>query len=188
MKKHKKLICTAAAAAAALALSACGKEAEPSVNYEQPVRTLAQTMQAYDERGYLACFTSAAAQSYRSSKDYNEDFIELLYPASASEQKLTMSIVSHEELDEKAIEKLEKEYVKTFSKRIKITKAVKMEVRFKLYQKNLKRTDLKDITVVRVNNTWYIYGSVIDDFNFLSDAAFFSDIIKSANGSDDSDE
>lgn len=184
MKKLKKLICVSAAALT-LALCACGKESEPSVNYEQPVRTLAQTMQAYDERGYLACFTSAAAQSYKNSKDYNEDFIHLLYPESSSGQKLTLSVVSHEELGEKAIEELEKDYVKTFSKRIKITKAEKLSVRFKLYQKNLKRTDLKDITVVRVNNTWYIYGEVIDDFSFVSDAAIFSDIIRSGSSSAD---
>ena len=186
MKKLKTIICISAAALT-LILSACGSETEQSVNYEQPVRTLAQTMQAYDERGYLACFTSAAAQSYKDQREYNDDFIQLLYPESASGQKLTVSVVSHEELDEKGIEELEKDYVKTFSKRIKITKAVRMEVRFKLYQKNLKRTDLKEITVVRVNNTWYIYGEVIDDFNFVSDAAIFSDIIRPASDSSDDD-
>ena len=163
-----------------MSLSSCGKEPEQSVNYEQPVRVLAKTMQEYDEDGYLACFTSAAAQSYKSQKDYNEEFIQLLYPESASGQKLTLSITDHKELDDKEIEKLEKEYVKTFRRRIKITKAERLSVRFKLFQKNLKRTDNKEITVVRVNNTWYIYGEVIDDYNFVSDAGIFSDMIKSA--------
>ena len=57
-------------------------------------------------------------------------------------------------------------------------------MRFKIYQKNLKRTDLKDIIVVRVNNIWYIYGSVIDDFDFIADAGIFSDIIRSGDDSD----
>ncbi|MBQ6675329.1 MAG: hypothetical protein IJM75_04290 [Ruminococcus sp.] len=183
--KKTKIIMLFTTALLALSLASCGKEAEQSVNYEQPVRTLARTMLEYDEQGYLACFTSAASQSYQSSKDFNEEFIRFLYPESSSGQKLTVSIVSHEELDEKAIETLEKDYVKTFKRRVDITKAEKLSVRFKLYQKNLKRTDLKDITVVRVNNTWYIYGKVIDDFDFVSDAAVFSDIIKSATGSKD---
>ena len=167
-----------------MTVTGCGKEEEPPVNYEQPVRTLAMTMQEYDEQGYLDCFTAAAKQEFVNRKDYNEDFIQLLYPESQSGQKLSMSIVSHEEIGAKDIEKLEKDYVKEFSHRIKITKAEKLEVRFKLYQKNLKRTDLKDIIVVRVNNIWYIYGSVIDDFDFIADAGIFSDIIRSGDDSD----
>ena len=185
MKKAKTTILISAVLALAMSLSACGKEPEQSVNYEQPVRTLAQTMQAYDEHGYLDCFTAAAKQEFMSRKDYNEDFIQLLYPESSGGQKLSISIVSHKELDDSEIEELEKEYVKTFSRRIKITKAERLEVHFKLYQKNLKRSDTKEITVVRSNNTWYIFGSVIDDFDFRSDTGIFSDIIKSTSDDDD---
>ena len=170
-----------------MSLPGCGKEKEQSVNYEQPVRTLAQTMQVYDEKGYLDCFTPAAKQEFVSRKDFNEDFIQLLYPESSGGQKLTMTVVSHTELDDKDIEALEKDYVKTFAHRIKITKAEKLEVKFKLYQKNLRRTDIKEITVVRVNNTWLIYGSVIDDFDFISDTGIFSDIIKSSSDNSDDD-
>lgn len=187
MKKQNRAICLSAALALVMMLSGCGKEKEQSVNYEQPVRTLAQTMQAYDERGYLDCFTAAAKQEFQSRKDYNEDFIQLLYPESSSGQKLTVSIVSHKELDSKEIEALEKDYVKTFSRRIKITKAERLEVHFKLYQKNLKRSDTKELIVVRVNNTWYIYGSVLDDFDFISEEGIFSEIVRTASGKDESD-
>ncbi len=186
MKKTAKTICISAAAALVLALTGCGKEPEIPVNYEQPVRTLAKTMQAYDEKGFLDCFTPAAKQEFLGRKDFNEDFIQLLYPESSGGQKLTITVASHEELGSDKIEKLEKDYAKEFSHRIKISKAERLEVKFKLYQKNLKRTDTKEIIVVRVNNTWLIYGKVLDDFDFVSETGIFSDIIKSS--SDDSDD
>lgn len=152
-----------------LSLSACGKKSEPSMNYEQPVRTLALTMENYDERGYLDCFTSPAAEDFMTDKEYNEEFIKLLYPESSNGQKLSVTILEHEELDEKAIAQLKEDYTKAFKKRINISKAVKLSVRFKLYQKDVKRTDVKDITVVRVENVWYIYGGVINDFDFTTE-------------------
>ena len=185
MKKAKETIFISLVLAAAMSLSSCGKDPEVPVNYEQPVRTLAHTMQEYDEKGYLDCFTPGAKEEFLSREDTNPDFIQLLYPESAAGQKLTVSIVSHTELDSKEIDKLEEEYTHELSRRIRISKAEKLEVRFKLYQKNLKRTDLKDIIVVRVNGTWYIYGKVIDDFNFVSEMGIFSDILKSSDKDDD---
>lgn len=165
----KKYLLVSLFVTSAVMLSGCGSENKPSMNYEQPVKTLALTMEGYDERGYLDCFTTPAAEEFVSSNSYNEDFVRYLYPESSNSQKLSVSILSHEELDERAVGELEQQYRKQFRRRIDITKAVKMSVRFKLYQKDVKRTDIKDITVVRVENAWYIYGGVINDFNFTSD-------------------
>ncbi|MBR1751466.1 MAG: hypothetical protein IJ740_11425 [Ruminococcus sp.] len=180
MKRIKKILCVLTSLLMIISMSACGDKQELSMTYEQPINTLAGSIMNYDEESYLNCFTPAAREKYVNDKEYDENFIESIYPPSSKEQKLSASIIEHLELDEKAIEELEKSYVRTFKRRVNISKAISLSVRFKLFQSELKRTALKKMIVIRVDNTWYIYGEVLDDLDFSINNAMFSDILKAA--------
>ena len=188
MKKIIKLIMTLIPAVLVMSLGSCGKKQELSMTYEQPINTLTGAIINYDEEAYLSCFTNAAKEEYKSAQDYSDTFIESIYPRTSEQHKLSTAIIEHLELEDADIKKLEESYVRRFRKRIDISKAISMSVRFKVFKNEQKRTILRKMIVVRVDNTWYIYGEVPKDLDLSVNNAMFSDILEIAENDDDSDE
>ena len=97
--------------------------------------------------------------------------MKTLLPSQAADRHLFKAkIVSSKELDEDMINNLEQEYKDKYRKRIDISKAQQMTVEFGTIQGSNELIDSRDLTAVRIENNWYIFGDVIESFNFGTNA------------------
>lgn len=164
--KLKITIC--ALAAAALSLCSCGKQERAVLNYEQPVSTLTCAAEYSDTRSYLSCFTPEAKAAYEESEEYNPYLAETLLTHGDDKDgcSLKYKIADKQELDKSDISELERQYKNSYRKNITVKKAMKLNVTFseRLSDKTLSNT--REITVVKIENSWLIFGEVITDFNF----------------------
>ena len=87
---------------------------------------------------------------------------ELLDKSGIDANDITCEIIGKRELASADREKLQTEYKKTYAKNDEIEKAFQLDVCFT----SSKGTDMCKITVVMIDNNWYIYSDVIQRFNF----------------------
>lgn len=164
--KLKIRIC--AIALAALSLCSCGKQERATLNYEQPVSTLTCAAEYSDTSSYLSCFTPEAKAAYEESEEYNPSLAEALLTRGDDKDgcSLEYKITDKQELDKSDISELERQYKNSYRKNITVKKAMKLNVTFseKLTDKTLSNT--REITVVKIENSWLIFGEVITDFKF----------------------
>lgn len=172
MKYSKKLLYLTSVLIAFLSVCSCGAEpVKTAMNYERPIITLSRAIDAMDSASYFRCFTEGAKQAYSESDNYNPDLVKTLLPSQAADRHLFKAkIVSSKELDEDMINNLEQEYKDKYRKRIDISKAQQMTVEFGTIQGSNELIDSRDLTAVRIENNWYIFGDVIESFNFGTNA------------------
>ena len=161
----KKLSVLCILICAAVLLCSCGKEERAVLGYEQPLATLCTAAEYSDTQSYLSCFTPEAAAEYKNGDSYNEALAESLLTRGDDETKFGYKLSGKEELGDKDIKKLEESYKSSYHKNVTIKKAVTMNVKFTQTVGDKENSDSREITVVKIENSWYIFGKVIDKFD-----------------------
>ena len=172
MKLIKKILSLISVFTIFLLVCSCGTESvKTSMNYERPVITMSRAIDAMDSVSYLNCFTEGAKQAYAESDSYNPELVKTMLPSqSANKHLFKAKVISSKELDDDTIKGLEKEYTDKYKKRIDIFKAQKMTVEFGTIYGNSEQIDSRDLIAVRIENNWFIFGDVIESFNFGSNS------------------
>jgi hypothetical protein len=165
--KDKHLRLCAAVISAVLIFSACGKGAKTVLNYEQPVSAMTAALDYADEQSYLSCFLPQAKKAYLASDDYKSGFISQMIDKSQIISRVRIKINDNTELDSEELESLQNDAKKTYGTRFSFTKGEKLDVSILVETRQQELSDSREITVVRYENVWYIYGDVIDSFSFV---------------------
>ena len=139
----------------------CGEEERAVLGYEQPVATLITAAQYSDTQSYLSCFTPEAEAEYKNSDSYNEALAETLLTRGEEKTELSYKLSSKKELDSDGLKDLEKSYKESYHKNVTIKKAVTMTETTDSGELSASR----EITVVKIENNWYIFGKVIEKFD-----------------------
>lgn len=139
----------------AMLFCSCGEEERAVLGYEQPVATLVTAAQYSDTQSYLSCFTPEAEAEYKNSDSYNEALAETLL--TRGEDKT--------ELDSDGLKDLEKSYKESYHKNVTIKKAVTMTAKLAETTDSGELSASREITVVKIENNWYIFGKVIEKFD-----------------------
>ena len=140
----------------AMLFCSCGEEERAVLGYEQPVATLVTAAQYSDTQSYLSCFTPEAEAEYKNSDSYTrgEEKTELSYKLS-----------DKKELDSDGLKDLEKSYKESYHKNVTIKKAVTMTAKLTETTDSGELSASREITVVKIENNWYIFGKVIEKFD-----------------------
>ena len=138
----------------AMLFCSCGKEERAVLGYEQPVATLVTAAQYSDTQSYLSCFTPEAEAEYKNSDSYNEALAETLLTRGEEKTELSYKLSDKKELDSDGLRDLEKSYKESYHKNVTIKKADSGEL-----------SASREITVVKIENNWYIFGKVIEKFD-----------------------
>ena len=153
----------------AMLFCSCGEEERAVLGYEQPVATLVTAAQYSDTQSYLSCFTPEAEAEYKNSDSYNESLAETLLTRGEEKTELSYKRSSKKELDSDGLKNLEKSYKESYHKNVTIKKACKTA---KVYRQEVTETTdsgelsaSREITVVKIENNWYIFGKVIEKFD-----------------------
>lgn len=149
-----------------IAFTSCGDD-NFVMNYEQPLATLVRSAVYSDTEAYLRCFTPEAEDAYRKSEDYSKALAETLLPRKEDKKPVfNFEVKSKKDLDNEQIDDLQKEYKDKYTKNIKIKKAYKLNVEFALGEKDEKHLQRMNLTVVKIDDSWYIFSDVITKFDF----------------------
>lgn len=148
-------------------MASCGEEDEITpANYERPVATMARAITAMDTEAYLNCFTSDEKQEYINSDNYNEELVKTFLPSQSENKRiLKTKTISDKELGQDKIDQLKQQYKDDFKKRVDITKARQLKVEF-ILQGDKEQKATVNLTVVWIENRWYVYGDVVEKFEF----------------------
>lgn len=160
-----KFICKIAVVLTSVMLCSCGSEEKALKNYEKPVQNLLVASEHSDTDGYLNCFTPQAKEAYLDSEAYDENLCEkLLENGKYSDVDFTTN--SSEELSEDELSSLEKEYKSKYKKKVTMKKGERLQLKLSALKDEETFYDSLEIIVVRINESWYIYGDVIEEFDF----------------------
>lgn len=141
----------------AMLFCSCGEEERAVLGYEQPVTTLITAAQYSDTQSYLSCFTPEAEAEYKNSDSYNEALAETLLTRGEEKTELSYKLSSKKEL--------EKSYKESYHKNVTIKKAVTMTAKLTETTDSGELSASREITVVKIENNWYIFGKVIEKFD-----------------------
>lgn len=141
----------------AMLFCSCGEEERAVLGYEQPVATLVTAAQYSDTQSYLSCFTPEAEAEYKNSDSYNEALAETLLTRGEEKAELSYKLSNKKEL--------EKSYKESYHKNVTIKKAVTMTAKLTETTDSGELSASREITVVKIENDWYIFGKVIEKFD-----------------------
>ena len=141
----------------AMLFCSCGEEERAVLGYEQPVATLVTAAQYSDTQSYLSCFTPEAEAEYKNSDSYNEALAETLLTRGEEKTELSYKLSNKKEL--------EKSYKESYHKNVTIKKAVTMTAKLTETTDSGELSASREITVVKIENNWYIFGKVIEKFD-----------------------
>lgn len=161
----KKLSVLCILVCAAVLFCSCGKDERAVLGYEQPVATLVTAAEYSDTTSYLSCFTPEAAAAYKNGDSYNEALAETLLARGKDKAEFAYKLSDKKELDSEAVKDLEKSYKDSYHKNVTIKKAVTMTAKFTQTSEGEELSDSREITVVKIENNWYIFGDVIEKFD-----------------------
>lgn len=161
----KKLSVLCILVCAAVLFCSCGKDERAVLGYEQPVATLVTAAEYSDTTSYLSCFTPEAAAAYKNGDSYNETLAETLLARGEDKAEFAYKLSDKKELDSKTVKDLEKSYKDSYHKNVTIKKAVAMTAKFTQTSEGEELSDSREITVVKIENNWYIFGDVIEKFD-----------------------
>lgn len=149
-----------------LTLCSCGDQTQEAANHERPVFNLCYSINHNDSRTFLNCFIPPAKKKYLSSDESkSKDAVsDLLDKSGIEANDLSCEIIGKRELASADCEKLQKEYKKNYSKNDNFEKAFQIDACFT----SSKGTDIRKLTVVLIDNNWYINSDVIQRFRFDS--------------------
>ena len=145
----------------AILFCSCGEEERAVLGYEQPVATLVTAAQYSDTQSYLSCFTPEAEAEYKNSDSYNEALAETLLTRGEEKTELSYKLSSKKELDSDGLKDLKESY----HKNVTIKKAVTMTAKLTETTDSGELSASREITVVKIENNWYIFGKVIEKFD-----------------------
>lgn len=152
--------------AALLCLCGCGEQEQIVSNFERPIIDLCSSFEHSDSAAYLSCFTPAAKKAYQSTSSSSESgsIIETVAKNSGLDdnRKLSCEVIGKRELAGADREKLKKQYRSSYAKNVTIEKAFQIDAAIV----SAKGTDMRKFTVVLIDSSWYIFGDVIEKFNF----------------------
>ena len=131
----------------AMLFCSCGEEERAVLGYEQPVATL------------------ITAAQYKNSDSYNEALAETLLTRGEEKTELSYKLSSKKELDSDGLKDLEKSYKESYHKNVTIKKAVTMTAKLTETTDSGELSASREITVVKIENNWYIFGKVIEKFD-----------------------
>lgn len=162
-KIARGLLCTAAA----LLLTGCGvDEISDELSYEQPLNTMRLAFNYGDEQSYLNVWLPQEKLRYTSDEGYSEGFIERSFDRDKYDGKLKLKIRSAETVGEEDICELEADAFERYCTRLDFSKAMNVRVDFRVQKDKDIFSDSRELTVVRYENIWYLYGETIDSFVF----------------------
>lgn len=167
MKKIRLFVFLMISVLSCVMFSGCGGSSSVLVtNHDRPVYNLCSSISHKDGATYLNCFMPAARKAYLASKDSAgpEEIVAGVLEKSGleSDSELSCEIISRTEISDSEKEKLQHQYKKNYSKNDTIEKAFLLSAAIA----GGKRTIVKDLTVVLIDDSWYIYGDVIESFKF----------------------
>lgn len=168
-------------AAALMLFCGCGDEQTDVTNHERPILNLCTSFEHKDANAYLNCFTPAAKKAYldgkggdssdssesdssKKSMGKSDDIISAVISANGLDDgdKISCEIIGKLELPSAEREKLEKQYKSKYAKNVTIEKAFQIDASLTCS----KGTDMHRFTVVLFDESWYIFGDVIEKFEF----------------------
>ena len=153
----------------AMLFCSCGEEERAVLGYEQPVATLVTAAQYSDTQSYLSCcfcwLCCSAEAEYKNSDSYNEALAETLLTRGEEKAELSYKLGNKKELDSDGLKDLEKSYKESYHKNVTIKKAVTMTAKLIETTDSGKLSASREITVVKIENNWYIFGKVIEKFD-----------------------
>lgn len=162
-KIARGLLCTAAA----LLLTSCGgDEISDELSYEQPLNTMRLAFNYGDEQSYLNVWLPQEKQRYTSDEGYSEGFIDRAFDHDKYDGKLKLKIRSAETVGEEDIYALEADAFERYGTRFDFSKAMNVRVDFRVQKDKDIFSDSRELTLVRYENIWYLYGETIDSFVF----------------------
>jgi hypothetical protein len=163
----KKIACILTAAAAAALFCSCGSNEKNVLNYEQPISALKGALNYSDEASYLSCFLPQAKSKYLASEDCSPDFLDSAIDKNSVISRVRIKITDSTALDENELDELESLAHQNYGTRLDFTKGERLNVNILVDTRQSELCDSRELTVVRYENMWYIYGDVIDSFSFL---------------------
>ena len=149
-------------------LCSCGDEEKIVHNYEKPIENLITAAEHSDTDSYLNCFTPQAKETYIADDEYNEKLAENVLEGGKLEGT-DFETKSSEDLTADELSELEKEYKAKYKKTVTMKKGERLNVDFTALRGEKSVSDNLDIVVVRINDSWFIYGDVIEGFAFQTD-------------------
>ena len=112
----------------------------------------------------LTLFPEAEAE-YKNSDSYNEALAETLLTRGEEKTELSYKLSNKKELDSDGLKDLEKSYKESYHKNVTIKKAVTMTAKLTETTDSGELSASREITVVKIENNWYIFGKVIEKFD-----------------------
>ena len=164
-------------AAALMLFCGCGDEQTDVTNHERPILNLCTSLEHNDANAYLNCFTPAAKKAYlegsedsdssessSKGKGSGKDIISRVRSENGLESgdAISCEIIGKLELPSADREKLQKQYKSKYTKNVTIEKAFQIDASLTCS----KGTDMHRFTVVLFDESWYIFGDVIEKFEF----------------------
>lgn len=166
----KKLLCCAVlTAAVALSTASCGSHEESKLNYEQPIVSMRGALNYGDDTAYLCCYLPQEKNRFLKSEEYKEGFTADVFSRKDYYSLLQIKISDSCELTREELDALEKQAKETYGTRFDFTKGHKLSLDFRVNAKIGKLCDSRELTVVRYESVWYIYGEVVDSLSFMPD-------------------
>ena len=113
----------------------------------------------------LRFFLAPCEKRFRNSDSYNEALAETLLTRGEEKTELSYKLSSKKELDSDGLKDLEKSYKESYHKNVTIKKAVTMTAKLTETTDSGELSASREITVVKIENNWYIFGKVIEKFD-----------------------
>lgn len=170
----KRLLCLLCAAFACIGFCSCGNdEEEVNLQYELPVETMFEAIEAKDSKSFLRCFAAPVIDEYEGSDEYDENIAEtidgLLCSQSSSEDiSFHQKITDKRELSSEEI----KELSDGISKRHNVKKAFEITVRIIVFPEDdvdVSYSQELKLVVGKLSGNWYICQSPVMEWNLIKD-------------------
>lgn len=159
-----RLICCAAAVM--LMTCGCGRDKKASLGFEKRLEAAALSANYRDTESYLSCWLPQEKERYINSDEHRVDILDNIFAGTDVTGRLLFKMTDSTELSEEQIAALEDKALETYKTRIDFTKARRANVEIRLNSSKEILTDAREITLVRYEGSWYIFGEVIDSFSF----------------------
>lgn len=169
MGMRRLLRCAVLTAAVALAMTSCGSYEESKLNYEQPLVSMRGALNYGDDTAYLCCYLPQEKNRFLKSEEYKEGFTTDVFSRKDYYSLLYIKTSDSRELTREELDALEEQAKEAYGTRFDFTKGQRLSLDFKVNGKFGELCDSRELTVVRYENVWYIYGEVVDSLSFAPD-------------------
>ena len=113
----------------------------------------------------VAMLFCSCGKEERAVLGYEQPVATLVTAAQYSDTQSYLSCFTPKELDSDGLKNLEKSYKESYHKNVTIKKAVTMTAKLTETTDSGELSASREITVVKIENNWYIFGKVIEKFD-----------------------